>query len=99
MDDGRGIDRAASLFKVLSSSSRLNLLRLLAHSPATVSTLVETTGQSQPLVSQHLKVLRSEGLVVVSRSGREAVYEIADRHVAHIVEDAIQHVLEHTERA
>ena len=28
---------------------------------------------------------------VVERRGREAVYSLADQHVAHIVADAVQH--------
>jgi DNA-binding transcriptional ArsR family regulator len=49
---------------------------------------------SQPLVSQHLRVLRSSGVVVVTRRGREAHYAVADDHVTHVIEDAIAHVLE-----
>lgn len=59
-----------------------------------MSSLVEQSGLSQPLVSQHLRTLRAGDLVAVTRSGRESVYEIADHHVVHLVEDAIVHVLE-----
>ncbi|TFD46877.1 transcriptional regulator [Cryobacterium frigoriphilum] len=90
----RGIAEAAELFKALASTSRLTIMRVLSESPATVTELVLATGQSQPLVSQHLKVLRTAGVVIVTRSGREATYAIADQHVAHVVEDAINHVLE-----
>jgi DNA-binding transcriptional ArsR family regulator len=89
-----GVTEAAELFKVLASTSRLTIMRALRSGPATVSELVLATEQSQPLVSQHLKVLRTAGVVIVTRSGREATYAIADQHVAHVVEDAINHVLE-----
>jgi len=89
-----GITRAAELFKALSSPLRLTLLQLLADAPATVSELVVATGQSQPLVSQHLKNLRTANVVTVDRVGREATYSLADKHIAHVVEDAISHVLE-----
>jgi ArsR family transcriptional regulator, zinc-responsive transcriptional repressor len=46
---------------------------------------------SQPLVSQHLRVLRGARLVGVERQGRGAVYSLTDQHVAHIVADAVQH--------
>ena len=62
--------------------------------PATVTQLVAATGQSQPLVSQHLKTLRLANVVTVDRVGREATYAVADTHVTHVVEDAISHVLE-----
>jgi DNA-binding transcriptional ArsR family regulator len=61
-----------------------------------VSALVDRSGMSQPLVSQHLRTLRQAGIVTVSRSGREAVYQLADHHIAHVVDDAITHVLEET---
>jgi DNA-binding transcriptional ArsR family regulator len=90
----QGITRAAELFKVLSSPSRLSILKLLSAAPATVSEVVAATGQSQPLVSQHLKNLRLANVVRVERAGREATYSITDTHVTHVVEDAILHVLE-----
>lgn len=88
-----GVTRAAELFKALSAPSRVAILRLL-DTPHTVTALAEATGLTQPLVSQHLRVLRQAHLVTVERAGREAIYEVADRHISHIVEDAITHVLE-----
>jgi DNA-binding transcriptional ArsR family regulator len=88
------LEAAAELFKALSSASRLSLLRLLAEGTATVGSLAERSELSQPLVSQHLRTLRAAGLVSVERVGREAHYSVADTHVSHIVDDAIQHALE-----
>lgn len=88
------LEPVAELFKALSSSSRLRILQLLADGPATVGHLATASGLSQPLVSQHLRTLRSAGLVSVQRSGREAHYAVADLHVAHIIEDAVKHALE-----
>ncbi|QIS40103.1 ArsR/SmtB family transcription factor [Clavibacter capsici] len=90
-----GFEQAADLFKVLSSSSRLGLLGLLSTRQMTVTELVEESGMTQPLVSQHLRVLRSSGLVNVERTGRIARYEVADTHVTHVVDDAVAHVREH----
>lgn len=89
-----GLDATAELFKVLGSPSRLHLVRLLAAEPSGVSALVSRSGMSQPLVSQHLRTLRQAGIVTVSRAGREAEYQLADHHIAHVVDDAMTHVLE-----
>ena len=89
-----GLAEAVQLFKVLGSESRLGLLRLIGAEPRTVGVLVEATGMSQPLVSQHLRTLRQVGLVTTSRTGREVTYALADRHVAHVIEDALAHVQE-----
>lgn len=86
------LEAAARVFKALATPARLQLLCLLAEGPSTVSGLVERSGLSQPLVSQHLRTLRETGLVSLTRSGREAVYAVTDTHVAHIVADAIDHV-------
>jgi DNA-binding transcriptional ArsR family regulator len=45
----------------------------------------------QPLVSQHLRILKSAGVVTSERSGREVLYRLADHHLAHIVIDAVTH--------
>jgi DNA-binding transcriptional ArsR family regulator len=94
MEKEAGLEATAALFKALGSESRLLLLRLLATEPATVGSLTIRSGMSQPLVSQHLKTLRQAGIVTVSRTGREAEYQLADHHIAHVIDDAIAHVLE-----
>ena len=56
--------------------------------------LVATLGVSQPLVSQHLRVLRTSRIVTARRNAREIQYSLTDDHVAHIVLDAIRHATE-----
>jgi len=94
MTAANALGAAANLFKVLGSESRLELLQLLAGDPMPVTALATRTGMSQPLVSQHLRTLRQVGIVTVSRTGREAYYRLADHHIAHVIEDAVAHVLE-----
>lgn len=91
--DPVAIDRAAELFKALSTAARVSILLQLRH-PASVSQLVDATGLSQPLVSQHLRVLRGAALVTVTRRGRGAVYALADTHIHHVLEDALAHTSE-----
>jgi ArsR family transcriptional regulator, zinc-responsive transcriptional repressor len=90
----KGYEAAGELLKVLSAPARLAIVVELAERPRYVHELVELLGMSQPLVSQHLRVLRGAGLVGVERQGREAAYSLADKHVAHIVADAVNHSLE-----
>jgi ArsR family transcriptional regulator, zinc-responsive transcriptional repressor len=90
----RAYEAAGELLKVLAAPARLAIVMELAGQPRFVHELVERLGMSQPLVSQHLRVLRGARLVEVERQGREAVYSLADQHVAHIVADAIQHSAE-----
>lgn len=67
---GANLSGAAELFKALSATSRLLILSGLGHEPSSVSALTETTKLSQPLVSQHLRLLRGQsghGIQIWSR--------------------------------
>lgn len=99
MDEQGKLVAAVQLFKVLGNESRLGLVRLLGQSPRTVGALVEASGLSQPLVSQHLRTLRQVGLVTSQRHGKEVLYEVADTHVTHVIDDALIHVQEPTSSA
>lgn len=94
MSGEKDLLEAADLFKVLSAASRLRILCVLAAGPSTVTALAGAAELSQPLVSQHLRLLRGNNLVSVTRSGKEALYALADDHVAHMVADAIAHTRE-----
>ena len=85
---------AAELFRVLSSPVRLAIVQRLTDKSATVSDLVDHLGVSQPLISQHLRVLRAQRVVTSTTHGQFHTYEIADEHVSHIVGDAIDHAKE-----
>ncbi len=87
----RAFEAAGELLRVLAAPARLAIVMELAEQPRFVHELVERLGLSQPLVSQHLRVLRGARLVGVERQGREAAYSLTDQHVAHIVADAVQH--------
>lgn len=85
---------AGNLLRALTAPVRLAVIDLLADHAYCVHELVDAIGAPQPLVSQHLRVLRGAGLVRTSRRGREAVYELTDVHAAHIVRDAVAHASE-----
>ncbi|MFN0091694.1 MAG: ArsR/SmtB family transcription factor [Acidimicrobiales bacterium] len=89
--DSAVFDEGARLLKAMAHPLRLALLAALAKGPHCVHELVDATGASQPLVSQHLRVLRSVELLQTERRGREVAYSLADDHVAHIVVDALEH--------
>lgn len=63
----------------------------LVDGPKCVHELVDSTGSTQPLVSQHLRVLRTADLLERDRRGREVVYALADDHIHHIVVDTVDH--------
>lgn len=83
--------RVTEMFAALASPVRAAIIDLLSVKGHTVSGIVEALSISQPLASQHLRTLRTAGLVQVERDGRTSVYRLADEHVAHIFLDALQH--------
>ena len=82
------------MLKALASPLRLAVVVELGQGPRCVHELVEALEVAQPLVSQHLRVLRDARLVAGERRGREIVYSLQDDHVAHIVGDAVHHAEE-----
>jgi len=87
-------DAASDLLRALTAPVRLALIDLLADHAYCVHDVVDALDVPQPLVSQHLRVLRCPKLVTKSRRGREMVYQLVDTHVAHIVRDAVAHTQE-----
>jgi len=72
------IARAACLAQVLSSPTRLKLLKLVETEELCVCELSVALGVSQPAVSQHLAKLRQAGLLTERRVGQLAIYGAAD---------------------
>jgi DNA-binding transcriptional ArsR family regulator len=78
--DYQSIDDEAALFGVLAEPTRLKLLRLLAQqrkpNALCVNSLACQLGVTQSAVSQHLRVLKSAGLVKGERRGYRIHYFI-----------------------
>lgn len=87
-------EAAGELLRALAAPIRIAIVTVLGAGPRCVHELVDATGAPQPLVSQHLRVLRGAGVVRGERRGREITYHLTDEHIAHIVADAISHARE-----
>ncbi len=85
---------AGELLRALSAPVRIAIVLQLRDSERCVHELVDALGVTQPLISQHLRVLKSAGVVDGERHGREVVYRLVDEHLSHIVVDAVTHVEE-----
>ncbi len=60
---------AAYLFKILSVDKRIEIIERLKNGSMHVNALAESLGITPSAVSQHLRVLRSAGLVTDERKG------------------------------
>ena len=85
---------AGELLRALAAPVRIAVVLQLRSSPRCVHELVDALGVTQPLISQHLRVLKAAGVVRGERRGREGVYRLVDDHLAHIVVDAVEHAVE-----
>ena len=75
----RDCDPRIDLLKELAEPVRLRVVDRLAQAgPATVSRLAAELDVTLPQLSNHLRRLRLAGLVTARRTGRQAVYELAD---------------------
>ena len=88
------LDAAGELLRALAAPVRIAIVLQLRESQRCVHELVDALGVPQPLVSQHLKILKAAGVVTGERSGREVLYRLVDHHLAHIVVDAVAHAAE-----
>jgi len=86
-----GFEAAGELLRALAAPLRIRIVTELAGGPRCVHDLVQRVGAPQPLVSQHLRVLRGAGVVRPARRGREIAYSLTDTGIADLVADAISH--------
>jgi DNA-binding transcriptional ArsR family regulator len=70
-------DRASELLKVMANRHRLLILCQLIEQEQSVGELAEFLGIRDSSVSQHLSILRKDGLVSARRDGQTIWYSIA----------------------
>lgn len=85
---------AGDILRALAAPVRIAIVLQLRESERCVHELVVALGVTQPLISQHLRVLKAAGVVEGERNGREVLYRLVDDHLSHIVVDAVAHAEE-----
>jgi DNA-binding transcriptional ArsR family regulator len=88
------LDTASDILRALAAPVRIAIVLQLLESQRCVHELVDALGVAQPLVSQHLRVLKAAGVVAGERSGREVLYRLVDQHLAQIAIAAVTHAQE-----
>jgi len=92
------LERAARLFRALGEESRLRIVAALSQGEACVTELASASDESLSTVSQRLRVLRAEKIVVRRRAGKHINYALADAHVTEMVFNALAHASENPPR-
>lgn len=86
----------ADIFKQLGDTTRIRLFWLLCHCEECVINISSVLDMSSPAVSHHLRLLRSNGLIVSRREGKEVYYHAADTEESRLLHKMIEQVLEIT---
>ena len=68
----------AEMCKVFSNSTRLEILNLLRDKELSVTELIEKTKLSQANISQHLSIMKSQGIVTSNRKGKNINYKLTN---------------------
>ena len=87
-------ERTADLFKKLDDPNRLKIFWLLCHCEECVVNIADMVEMSSPAVSHHLNKLRTSGLIVSRREGKEVYYKAADTPESQTLHETIEHVME-----
>jgi DNA-binding transcriptional ArsR family regulator len=66
----------AEVCKMLSDSTRLSIVVILAKGPKPVMALCDALKMTQPTVSYHLGLLRNQRLVDRKRKGKAQIYSL-----------------------
>ena len=83
--------QVAAVMKALANRRRLLILCKLAEvGAASVNTLAAAISLSQSALSQHLAVMRDEGLVTFDRDGQTLNYRIADPRIVALLDTLYQ---------
>ena len=90
------IINVSAAMKQLGDPSRLRIFWLLCHAEECVINIAAAVGMTSPAVSHHLKLLKSAGLIVSRREGKEMYYKAADTELVNSLHLIIEKVGEIT---
>ncbi len=75
----------ASYLKALSHPTRLKILNILKENELCVCVIFEQLELEQSNVSQHLKVLKDQDILISQREGSNIMYKVKDKNVFKIL--------------
>ena len=84
-DSDRSV-RLAAVLKAMGHPIRLRIIAALAVGEEHVNALAELLDTPQPVISQHLQVLRMGGLVETTRENGFAFYRLAEPKLRKIID-------------
>jgi DNA-binding transcriptional ArsR family regulator len=81
-----GLRQAAECLRTLAHPSRLHIVQLLLTGDAyTVGELADECQLTQPVMSEHLRLLQRCGFLESQRQGRQVYYRVAEPHLSELM--------------
>lgn len=84
-DGSEAPQRAARFLKSIAHRDRLKILCTLVDQELSVSEIEDDVGIRQSAISQHLSLMKDEGLLKARRNGRQVLYSISDPTALNII--------------
>lgn len=94
LDNSSSFLSAADVFKQLADMNRVRIFWLLCHCEECVVNISALVGMTSPAVSHHLKILKSSGLIVSRREGKEVYYKSSDSEQSRLLHEMIEKTIE-----
>ena len=85
-------NKLADLFKLISNTTRCQILFALDQKEMCVCDLANVLNMTKSSVSHQLAVLRRSGVVKCRRSGKEVYYTLDDEHIVKLFEVGLEHI-------
>ncbi len=80
------LEAAAECLKILAHPHRLRIVQMLLQGRYAVGELAEAWEIPSHMASEHLRLMQRCGLLTSEKEGRKAFYEIAEPHLANILQ-------------
>lgn len=90
MPSSEDCQAVAAIFKQLGDGNRIRIFWLLCHCEECVLNIAAIVNMTSPAVSHHLRILKSSGLIVSRREGKEMYYRTADTELAQMLHHMIE---------
>lgn len=81
-----GLEQAAECLRTLAHPHRLRMLQMMLQGRFTVGELAEACGIQSHMASEHLRLMKHCGLLASQREGRKTYYQVAEPHLASIMQ-------------